>query len=98
MADEDVGRFNRWAESYERHPLQRLIFEPIQANLLQLAASEVAHPRAILDVGCGTGKLLRAASVAFPESRLDGVDAAPEMVRVAQALVPAGNRITFRLS
>lgn len=92
----DVERFNRWARDYERHPLQRLIFEPIQAALLQRAAQEVPHPRAILDVGCGTGKLLRAASARFADARLEGVDAAPEMVRVAQALSPAGSRVTFR--
>lgn len=98
MGNEDVDRFNRWAESYESHPLQRMIFEPIQRSLLELASQEVPHPRAILDVGCGTGKLLRAASGVFPEARLEGVDAAPEMVRVAQALAPAGARVTFRLS
>ena len=94
----DVERFNRWARDYERHPLQRLIFEPIQASLLQLAARQVPHPRAILDVGCGTGKLLRAASARFIDARHEGVDAAPEMVRVAQAIAPADSRIVFRLA
>jgi ubiquinone/menaquinone biosynthesis C-methylase UbiE len=99
MADEmdkDVARFNRWAQSYENHRFQRLIFEPIQRSILELAAEEVPHPRAILDVGCGTGKLLRAAATAFPTARLDGVDAAPEMVRVAQAMAPPGAPVTFR--
>lgn len=94
----DVDRFNRWAERYERHPLQRLIFAPVQRTLLEVAATEVPQPRAILDVGCGTGRLLRAASTSFPSARLEGVDAAPEMVRVAQAMAPAGAGITFRLS
>ena len=94
----DVERFDRWAQTYERHPLQRLIFEPIQKSMLELAAAEEPHPRAILDVGCGTGKLLRAASSVFVDARLEGVDAAPGMVRVAQALAPAGSRITYRLA
>jgi len=98
VADHDVERFNRWAQSYERHPLQRLIFEPIQRMLLEVAKSEISHPQAILDVGCGTGRLLRAAADVFPEARLEGVDAAAEMVRVAQANTPAGARITFRLA
>jgi len=98
VADDDVERFNRWAESYERHPLQRLIFEPIQRTLLEVAASEIPHPQAILDVGCGTGRLLRAAADVFPDARLEGVDAAAEMVRVAQANPRAGARITFRIA
>jgi len=98
VADHDVERFNRWAESYERHPLQRLIFEPIQRTMLEVAASEIPAPRSILDVGCGTGRLLRAAAEMFPEARLEGVDVAAEMVRVAQANTPAGARINFRLA
>lgn len=92
----DVERFNRWAPTYERHRLQRLIFEPVQQTVLELAASQVPRPRAILDVGCGTGRLLRAAEHRFPDARLEGVDAAAEMVKQAQAELPAAGRITFR--
>jgi len=92
----DVERFNRWAASYDRHVLQRLIFEPVQRTLLELAATEVPAPKAILDVGCGTGRLLRAAEDLFPAARLEGVDAASEMVRYAQAALPAGSRIRFQ--
>jgi len=98
VADHDVERFNRWAQSYEKHPLQRLIFEPIQRTLLEVAASEIPDARALLDVGCGTGRLLRAAADVFPEARLEGVDAAAEMVRVAQANTSPDARITFRLA
>ena len=93
-----MDRFNRWAESYERHPLQRFVFEPVQRTLLEVARSEVADASAILDVGCGTGRLLRSAASVFPDARLEGVDAAVEMVRHAQAMAPAGGRITFRLA
>jgi len=92
----DVERFNRWAESYDRHILQRLIFEPVQRTLLELAAAEVPAPEAILDVGCGTGRLLRATEDLFPGARLEGVDAAAEMVRYAQAALPTGSRIRFQ--
>ena len=84
----DVGRFGEWAETYERHWMQRLIFEPVQSTLLSLAETEVPRPTKILDVGCGTGRLLRTASQRFPGARLEGVDAAPEMVEVAKRLLP----------
>jgi len=96
LSDHDVERFNRMAAGYERHYLQRLIFEPVQKTVLELAHKEVANPGAILDVGCGTGRLLRAAAEEFPEAKLEGVDAAVEMVKYAQGLLPAGTRITIR--
>jgi len=91
----DVDRFNRWAATYDRHVLQRLVFEPVQRTLLEMAAVEAPKPGAILDVGCGTGRLLRAAEPMFPLARLEGVDAAAEMIRYARAALPAGSRITF---
>jgi ubiquinone/menaquinone biosynthesis C-methylase UbiE len=92
----DVERFNRWAASYDRHYLQRIVFEPVQKTLLELAASEVPKPAAILDVGCGTGRLLRSAEQRFPPCALEGVDPATEMVKHAQAVLPARSRIRFQ--
>ena len=92
----DIERFNRWAGSYDRHFLQRVVFEPVQKTVLELAASEVPRPVAILDVGCGTGRLLRSAQQQFPVAALEGVDAAPEMVKHAQAVNPARSRIRFQ--
>ena len=80
----DVDRFNRWAGDYDQHWMQRVIFEPVQRTVLKLAAEQVPHPDAILDVGCGTGRLLGLAQSRFPGARLFGVDAAIEMVRQAQ--------------
>ena len=92
----DVERFNRWAGSYDRHVLQRLVFEPVQNTVLDLAAAEVPKPIAILDVGCGTGRLLRAAEQSFPNAAVEGVDAAIGMVKQAQAVNPARSRIRFQ--
>ncbi len=90
MHGHDVDRFNRWAGTYDRHWMQRIIFGPIQRTLLQLAAEQFNRPGAILDVGCGTGKLLKSAEVRFPGAKLVGVDAAIEMVKHAQASNPIG--------
>ncbi len=90
MHGHDVDRFNRWAGTYDRHWMQRIIFGPIQRTVLQLAAEQVGRPSAILDVGCGTGKLLKSAEARFPGAKLVGVDAAIEMVKYAQTSNPAG--------
>ena len=89
----DVGRFDDWAATYEQHWLQRRFFGPMQSVALDLAAEQVPRPLAILDVGCGTGRLLRGAQARFREAKLEGVDAAPEMVRQANAILPAGSPI-----
>ncbi len=80
----DVGRFDEWASTYDRHWMQRWLFTPVQQVVLDLAAAEVPAPKAILDVGCGTGRLLRAAHQRFPSARLEGVDAAEGMVEEAR--------------
>lgn len=42
----------------------------------------------IIDIGCGTGHLLKLLAERFPNTKLMGVDFADEGVRVAQTLVP----------
>jgi ubiquinone/menaquinone biosynthesis C-methylase UbiE len=93
---DDVDRFDRWAATYDRHWMQRRIFEPVQRTVLTLAAQEVPQPAAILDVGCGTGRLLRLAEGQFPRAKLVGVDAATEMVRQAAASITSGGAIRFQ--
>ena len=84
------------APRYERHWLQRVVFEPVQRTVLDLAQESVPRPAAILDVGCGTGRLLRSAEQRFPTASLIGVDAAPEMVKQAEASITKGSAIRFQ--
>src|SRR5712691_8244461 len=86
----DVDRFNRWATTYDRNWMQRIIFDPIQRTVMHVGPDQVGSPGAILDVGCGTGRLLKSAKVRFPAARLVGVDAAAEMVKYAQSSTPDG--------
>lgn len=94
----DVERFSRWAPGYDRHFLQSIVFEPVQKAVLELAAREVPQPTAILDVGCGTGRLLRTASEQFPGARLEGVDAAEGMIEQAKASAGLASKINFQLA
>ena len=53
--------------------------------LADLALAQVPAPQRVLDVGCGTGYLLRRIAARVPHAaELAGVDAAADMVRVAQ--------------
>lgn len=84
----DVERFDEWSNTYEDSWLQRAFFDPIHKATLSLAAEFVVLPESILDVGCGTGKLLRQAGEAWKEARLFGVDPAEGMVEEARNRVP----------
>ena len=92
-AQRDVGRFGDWASTYDRSYLQRMLFEPVHRTMLDLAGAST--PNAILDVGCGTGRLLRGAADIFPSARLEGVDAAAEMIHQAQIAESPRGRINF---
>ena len=94
----DVERFSRWAPKYDRHYLQHFVFEPVQKAVLELAAQQVPHPAAILDVGCGTGRLLRTAADQFPDARLEGVDAAEGMIEQARASAGPSSKISYQLA
>ncbi len=81
----DIERFSRWSRTYENSWLQKHFFDRVHEAVLTLAANGV-EPEAILDVGCGTGRLLRAAGTRWPHASLIGVDAAEGMVEVARSL------------
>ena len=93
--DRDVAAFAKRAEAYEEGWLGRLHHE-ISDRTANLALARVPAPQRVLDVGSGTGYLLRQLAARAPDAvELLGVDAAAEMVRVAQA--PAADpRIRFR--
>jgi ubiquinone/menaquinone biosynthesis C-methylase UbiE len=84
----DVERFGRWASTYDQSYLQRLIFEPVQNVTLEAARRALPQPGRLLDVGCGTGQLLRSAAAIFPQAELVGVDPAAGMVRQAASSLP----------
>jgi len=93
--DRDVDRFGRWADSYQESILQRLVFAPLQELTLREAEASIPNPKSILDIGCGTGLLLHKAACRFPSSELTGIDAAEDMIRVAQESVPEGIPVHF---
>jgi ubiquinone/menaquinone biosynthesis C-methylase UbiE len=84
---DDIEHFNRWSRTYEDSLLQRFFFDRVHQAVLKLVAKRT-EPGSILDVGCGTGRLLRAARAQWPRAELIGVDPASGMVEVARQLTP----------
>lgn len=87
LKEADVQEFNRRAATYEASRRQSYIFDRVQRKVLKLAKTQ-SRPDAILDVGCGTGRLLRKAKEQWPNARLIGVDAAEKMIEQAKQLFP----------
>jgi malonyl-CoA O-methyltransferase len=84
-----VACFGRAARSYESTAqIQRCL----AARLV--SRCDLAAPRAILELGCGTGLLTRRLRERFPDSLLVASDAAPEMLERACLAVP-GEKVSF---
>jgi SAM-dependent methyltransferase len=83
------------ASSYEDSVLQQSLFIPVQQTALRLALQLLPQARRALDVGCGTGQLLRCARSCFPTAQLVGVDLAEQMVATAMTVTPTNHAIRY---
>jgi ubiquinone/menaquinone biosynthesis C-methylase UbiE len=85
--DKELRHFDRWSRTYEDSFFQWFLFDRVHRAVLNLVAHRT-EPRSLLDVGCGTGRLLRAAHLRWPNAELIGVDPTPGMLNVARGLTP----------
>lgn len=92
----DVAAFNDRATGYDRGWLGRVHHE-IADRTANLAVATVAAPKGVLDVGCGTGYLLRSLAHRYPDAeQLAGIDPAPQMIKAASTFAQ-DERLTFTL-
>jgi ubiquinone/menaquinone biosynthesis C-methylase UbiE len=81
----DIAAFDARAGSYEGGRLGRL-HQQIAGRTADLALTVAPAPQRILDVGCGTGYLLRQLAARCPDAvELTGVDPARAMIAAARA-------------
>lgn len=87
---DDIERFDRWAATYDRSVRQRWYFRPVHSAMLDLIdrVKPIEPHGSVLDIGCGTGRLLRTAASRWPGTRLFGVDPAERMISEAARLSP----------
>jgi ubiquinone/menaquinone biosynthesis C-methylase UbiE len=83
--DRDIAAFDARAGTYEGGWLGRL-HQQIADRTAELALAVAPAPARILDVGCGTGYLLRVLAARCPQAvELVGVDPARAMIAAARA-------------
>jgi 2-polyprenyl-3-methyl-5-hydroxy-6-metoxy-1,4-benzoquinol methylase len=63
--DRDVGSFDRRARSYEGD-WRSEFHARVVAGAAEVVLAALPHPAAVLDVGCGTGALLRTLADRLP--------------------------------
>jgi ubiquinone/menaquinone biosynthesis C-methylase UbiE len=90
------ARFDRWASSYDRSILQRLMFEPVHDAVLSAFRASSTAPHDVLDVGCGTGRLLETAAGRWDGIRFTGIDASKEMIDEALRKHEGDARFVFK--
>jgi ubiquinone/menaquinone biosynthesis C-methylase UbiE len=90
-----VASFNAWAGDYEHSQLQPTLYVPVHQTALRLARTQVPTPRRILDVGCGTARLLRQARQQYPQAELVGLDPAWQMLAAGNAGAPADLAVRY---
>jgi malonyl-CoA O-methyltransferase len=83
--------FDSGAREYDRYAV---VQKRVLARFFRLLPPDIT-PAAILDIGSGTGALLRDLAVSYPEARLIGVDLAFGMGMIAKERLAGNRRVSF---
>jgi len=84
--------FNRWAPSYD-WLLPSIFYQAVHVRMLDYV--KLFPNMAILEVGCGTGKLLKRLAQQVPSGTAVGVDLSGGMIEQAQRKASLSDRLKF---
>ncbi|MEO1591776.1 MAG: class I SAM-dependent methyltransferase [Cyanobacteria bacterium J06632_22] len=85
--------FNRWAPFYDS-PFTTVFYQAVHTRLLDTVT--LVDAANVLDLGCGTGKLLGRLAQAYPQMTGMGYDFSSEMLAQAQQQKPYPGRICYQ--
>lgn len=96
--DRDVTAFDRRAAAYESGLIGRMHHDIVERGV-DIALTALPAPRRVLDIGCGTGALLRLLADRLRDAEtLVGIDPAPNMIRTASSVPDLDRRIRFAVA
>lgn len=84
--------FNLWAPFYDCF-FTTIFYQAIHQRLLEYV--ELEENAAVLDLGCGTGRLMERLAAKFPTMKAIGLDLSPEMLREARTQNRYRKRLIF---
>lgn len=84
--------FDRWAPCYD-FLFTTVFYQAVHQRLLEFV--ELPTSADILDIGCGTGRLLNRLAKQFPQVQGTGLDLSPEMIKEAKDKNIYGSRLQF---
>jgi ubiquinone/menaquinone biosynthesis C-methylase UbiE len=90
VQEHNIKRFNKWAGSYDTG-IVSIFFKMCYRKIRPLL--NLQDGTKLLDVGCGTGSLLKELSRSGKELNLYGIDLSPEMINAARVKLKDEKRV-----
>ena len=81
LFNQKASFFDKWAPNYDLI-FTTIFYQSLHKRLLSYVS--LPHPSSVLDLGCGTGRLLNRLAQKFPDLQGTGVDLSPQMLKEAR--------------